>query len=117
MRVSGVPFIVGFVFSVFLLAGLTSKASAQEAGGYSKISAVELKKMQDGGGELLLIDTLPNSRFKDEHIPGAKNFEFPNGHMDPWDDSKTGGKRSTDFLALLGGDKDKALVFYCLDSQ
>ena len=115
MRIARMAVIL--VASTILLACPSSKARAQEAGGLTTISATELKKMQDSGKETLVIDALANSRYKEEHIPGAKNFEFPNGNMDPWDKSKTGGKSSDDFLALLGGDKDKALVFYCLDDQ
>jgi len=31
--------------------------------------------------------------------------------MDPWDKSKTDGKSRDDFVALLGEDKDKLIVF------
>ena len=106
-----------FVVSTVVLLCLSSQASAQSAGGYATISTAELKKMQESGKEILLIDTLADSRYKQEHLPGAQHFEFPNGNMDPWDRSKTGGKSSDDFVALLGGDKERTLVFYCLDDQ
>ncbi len=115
MTMSRVSMILGL--SAFLLACLSSQASAQGTNGYTTISAADLKKMQETAKDLLVIDTLANSRYKEGHIPGAKNFEFPNGNMDPWDTSKTGGKSSDDFLALLGGDKDRPVVFYCLDDQ
>lgn len=105
--------VVGLVFSLCFLV----RAGAQEVKGYTVLSAVELKKMQDSGKEMLIIDTLADSTYKQGHIPGAKNFEFPNGNMDPWDKTKTAGKSKDDFASFLGADKDKPLVFYCLDEK
>ncbi len=102
--------------AVFYL-GLSFTAVAQDVKGYTVISAVDLKRMQESGKEILTIDTLAPSTFKEGHIPGAKHFEFPNGTMEPWDKSKTGGKSQEDFVALLGPDKDKPLIFYCLDDK
>lgn len=115
MRTSRVSVVLGV--SALLLACLPFQARAQGTSAYTTITTAELKRMQEVAKDLLVVDTLANSRYKEEHIPGAKNFEFPNGTMDPWDASKTGGKSSDDFLALLGGEKDRPLVFYCLDDQ
>ena len=115
MRFPRLPSI--FVVSAIVILCVSSQAPAQSIGRYAAISTAELKKMQESGKEILLIDTLAESRYKQEHLPGAKHFEFPNGNMDPWDRSKTGGKSSDDFVAFLGGEKDKPLVFYCLDEQ
>ena len=101
----------------FLFICLPSKAPAQEVSGYTVISSVELKKMQDSGTEVLLIDTRPYAAYKQECIPGAKHFEFPNGNMDQWDESKTGGKSKKDYFGLVGEDKDKPIVFYCTDEK
>lgn len=92
-------------------------AGTQEVKGYTVLSVAELKKMQESGKEISIIDTLAPSAYKQGHIPGAKNFEFPNGNMDSWDKSKTAGKSQEDFVALLGEDKDRPLVFYCLDEK
>ena len=107
---------ISAVFMVFFLC-LLLKAGAQGGKGYTVLSAVDLKKMQDSGKEMLIIDTLPYSVYKEGHIPGAKNFEFPNDNMDSWNKSKTAGKSRDDFVAFLGKDKDKPLVFYCFDEQ
>ncbi len=96
---------------------LPARAAAQEASGYTVITAADLRKMQDNGKEMLIIDTLAESAYQQGHIPGAKNFEFPNGSMAPWDKSKTSGRSEDDFVALLGGDKEKPIVFYCLDEK
>ncbi len=115
MRISKWAFFGG-VFA-FLFICLSSKAPAQDVSGYTVISAAELKKLQDSGKDILVIDTLAYSRYKQEHIPGAKHFEFPNENMDPWDKLKTDGKSRDDFVALLGEDREKTIVFYCSDGK
>ena len=96
---------------------LLPKVWAQEVSGYTMVSAGELKKMRDSGTEILLIDNRPYAAYKQEHILGAKHFEFPNGNMEQWDASKTGGKSKEDFVGLVGGNKDKPIVFYCTDEK
>lgn len=104
---------VSVVVSILFFAG----AGAQEVTGYTVITATEVKKMQESGQSTLVIAALPASGFKQGHIPGSKQFEFPNGNMDQWDKSKTGSKSQDDFAALLGEDKGKPLVFYCQDEK
>ncbi len=65
---------IGMLAAFFIC--LPARAGAQEASGYTVITAVDLKKMQDSGKEMLLIDTLAGSTYKQGHIPGAKNFEY-----------------------------------------
>ena len=115
MRILKVTSMIGMLVILFI--SLLARAGAQEVSGYTVISAVDLRKMQDSGKEMLLIDTLAGAIYKREHIPDAKNFLFPNGNMDPWDTSKTAGRSKDDFVALLGGDKEKPLVFYCADEK
>ena len=110
------------LLSVLVIGGILflwvpPNAPAQDVNGYTVVSAVELKKLQDGAKELLFIDTRPSQAYKQEHIPGAKQFEFPNGTMDQWEKSKTGGKSQEEFLGFLGENKDKPLVFYCTDAN
>ena len=115
MKILKLPCI--FLVCVVLFICLSSQTGAQEVTGYTMISAVELKKMRDSEKEILLIDNRPYAAYKQEHIFGAKHFEFPNGNMDQWDASKTGGKSKEDFIGLVGGDKDKPIVFYCTDEK
>ncbi len=103
--------------AVVLFIAFVANVVAQETGGYARITGVDLKKMQESGTAVLVIDTLAESAYKQGHVPSAKHFEFPNGDMMPWDASKTGGKTTEDFVALLGEDKQKPLVFYCLDEK
>ena len=115
MRILNLASMLGVLAALFLYPPATG--GAQEVSGYTVITAADLKKMQDSGKEMFIIDALAESAYKQGHIPGGKNFEFPNGNMDPWDKSKTAGKSKDDFVALLGGDKEKPLVFYCLDEK
>jgi len=115
MRIFKPAWFLGLFAILFVC--LLSRAPAQDVSGYTVISAVELKKMQDSGRGILVIDTLAYSRYRQEHIPGAKHFEFPNESMDRWDKSKTDGKSWDDFAAVLGEDKDKPIVFYCSDEK
>ncbi len=115
MRILGPTCLLGVLVVLFLYS--PTRAEAQEVGGYTVISAVDLKKMQESGKPILVIDTLAESAYKQGHIPGAKHFEFPNGNMEPWDKSRTAGRSQDDFVALLGEDKEKLLVFYCLDEK
>ena len=85
-----------------------------QAGGYELLTAAELKKMIDEGKPMVLVDTMPyEASFKKEHIAGAKQFLFPIPRMSTWDTKETDGKTEADFAALLGPDKDKAVVIYC----
>ncbi len=111
-RLMSLPSAAAVLFIAFL-----ASAGAQETSGYTVITGAELKRMQESGTGVLVIDTLAESAYKQGHIPGAKHFEFPNGNMDPWDRSKTGGRSTEDFVALLGADKERPLVFYCLDEK
>lgn len=108
---------IAMVWGIIFLCLPSNGPTQQGVSGYTVISALELKKLQDSEKEVLLIDTLAFSRYRQEHIPGAKNFEFPNEDMDRWDKSKTGGKSQEDFIGLLSADKDRPIVFYCLDAK
>ncbi len=37
--------------------------------------------------------------------------------MDTWDKSQTAGKSQDDLVGLLGGDKERPVIFYCLDEK
>jgi rhodanese-related sulfurtransferase len=76
-------------------------------------SAADLKAMMDKHPQLLLVDAVPHIHYRLEHIPGAQNFEFPNGMMESWDTARTGGKTLEDFKTLLGSHKKRPVVFYC----
>jgi len=108
-----------FVFWVLgsLLFGLPLNALAQSGIGYTVIPVSEMKKMLDSGTDILAVDALSKSAYAEEHIPKAKNFEFPNEKMDQWDKSKTDGKTQDEFIAFLGENRDKTIIFYCWDEK
>jgi rhodanese-related sulfurtransferase len=58
---------------------------------------------------MLIIDTMPHEdSYKKEHVPGAVQFLFPIPEMTSLDD-----KTKTDYLKLLGADKNRLIVVYC----
>jgi len=85
-----------------------------QQGGYNAITAKELKDLIGSGKDLLVIDTMPyDASYKKAHVPGAKQFLFPIPEMKEWNTKETGGKTLDDYQALLGPDKDRAIVVYC----
>jgi thiosulfate/3-mercaptopyruvate sulfurtransferase len=85
-----------------------------QKGGYSLVSAEELKKWIDAGKPMVIVDTMPFAdSYQKEHVPGAVSFLFPIPDMDKWDTKETGGKTEADYAKLLGPDKNKTIVVYC----
>ena len=83
-------------------------------GGYDVVTTSELHEILASGEDVVVIDTMPyEDSYLKNHIPGAKQFLFPIPEMSEWKDSDTDGKSQQDFLALLGADKAKKIVFYC----
>jgi thiosulfate/3-mercaptopyruvate sulfurtransferase len=83
-------------------------------GGYDVVTTDELKKWQDQGKEMVIVDTMPfEDSYKKAHVPGAGQFLFPIPDMDSWDEKETAGKSQQDFEKLLGSDKNKTIVIYC----
>ena len=78
-------------------------------GGYHVVPTWELKKWLDQKKPMLVIDTMPYEKsYKENHIPGAKQFLFPIPEM-----KRMGAATQAKFLKLLGPDKNRLLVFYC----
>jgi thiosulfate/3-mercaptopyruvate sulfurtransferase len=78
-------------------------------GAYKAINVEDLKKAVDAKRDILIIDTMPlEASYQKQHVPGAKQMEFPIPEMKELDDAK-----KAEFLKLLGPDKDKMIVFYC----
>jgi rhodanese-related sulfurtransferase len=82
-------------------------------GGYALVTADELAQRLATQEALLLIDAMPAADFAREHLPGARNFEFPREPMTSWDAARTGGKSEQDYAALLGPDPGRTIVLYC----
>jgi rhodanese-related sulfurtransferase len=80
-----------------------------ERGGYGIVSTKALKAWIDRKKPMLIIDTMPyEDSYKKQHIPGAKQIEFPIPELKEIDD-----KKKQALLKLLGTDKDRLIVFYC----
>jgi len=84
--------------------------SAEVARGqYKVVSTPEVKKWLDEKKELLLVDTMPyEDSYKKNHIPGAKQMEFPIPEMTSLDD-----KTKAELVKLLGPDKNRLIILYC----
>jgi len=58
---------------------------------------------------MLIVDTMPYAdSYKKQHVPGAKQMEFPIPEMSSLDD-----KTKATLISLLGPNKDRLIVFYC----
>lgn len=78
-------------------------------GGYKVVTTEELKKWMDAKKSMLIVDTMPyEASYRKNHIPGAKQMEFPIPEMTSLDD-----KTRTALVKLLGPDKKRLIVFYC----
>ena len=109
--------------SVFMVCGILffclpcNAPTQQRVMDYSVVvSQAALKQLIDTQKNILIIDVSPSSSYHRGHIPRAKNFEFPDAiiNMDQWNTSVMGGKSKEDFIGLLGENKDRPIVFYCM---
>lgn len=84
------------------------------AGGYQLIDTNGLKGLIEQDTDVMIVDAMPfKDSYKKEHIPSAKQFEFPIPDMPDWDPALTDQRTIEEFTLLLGEDKGKTLVFYC----
>lgn len=80
-----------------------------QRGGYQVVTTPELKSWMDAEKNMLIVDTMPfEASYKKNHIPGAKQLEFPIPELTSIDE-----KMQNELLELLGPDKDQTIVFYC----
>lgn len=78
-------------------------------GGYKVVDTATLKSWLDAKKPMLIIDTMPyEASYKKNHVPGAKQFEFPIPEMTKMDDAA-----KAKFIKLLGPDKGRLIVIYC----
>lgn len=78
-------------------------------GGYKVVDTAELKKWMDEKKPMLVLDTMPyEDSYKKEHVPGAKQIEFPIPELTTLDEAK-----KAELEKLLGPDKSALVVFYC----
>jgi thiosulfate/3-mercaptopyruvate sulfurtransferase len=78
-------------------------------GGYSTVTAEELKAWMDQKKDMLIVDTREyEESYKKQHIPGAVQFEFPKPEVTSLDD-----KTRASYEKLLGPNKDRLIVVYC----
>lgn len=80
---------------------------AIEEGQYPLISTEDLKKKVDANEDMIIIDTMPESSFKKNRIPGALNAELPVTMEEVTPEQREA------FVNALGTDKAKTIVVYC----
>ena len=81
--------------------------------GYELITAPELHDALAEKEPLLLVDAMPSASYADGHLPGARNFPFPEEPEPEWKAESSEGKTMQDYEALLGPDKSRPIVVYC----
>lgn len=80
-----------------------------QRGAYQVVTTPDLKAWVDAGKSMLIVDTMPfEASYKKNHIPAAKQLEFPIPEMKSIDDETKAA-----LLDLLGDDKSRTIVFYC----
>jgi rhodanese-related sulfurtransferase len=80
-----------------------------QRGAYQVVTTPELKTWMDQKRSMLIVDTMPfESSYKKNHIPAAKQLEFPIPEIKSID-----GQTKDALLELLGADKSRTIVFYC----
>lgn len=83
-------------------------------GQYAILTTAEVKKLNDEGADLLLLDAMPAaSGFDLAHIPGAVNFEFPKEPIEQWDEDSMPGRTKEAYQQMLGDDLDRLIIVYC----
>lgn len=76
------PLSVFMVWGILFFCLPSDAPTQQRVRDYTNVlSAKELKNLLDSEKEILIIDTLSFSRYQQGHIPGAKNFEFPDANI------------------------------------
>ena len=105
-------FIVWGILSLCLPSDALTQQPLRDYGTVS--SAADLKKLINSEKGILIIDNRKFSAYQQGHIPGAKNFEFPNANIsiDQWENSAMGEKSKENFIGFLGENKDRPMVFY-----
>jgi rhodanese-related sulfurtransferase len=81
---------------------------------HRKITAVELRNMLDRQVDIVLINTLPEEKFAEGHIPGSENIpsDSPNFVDDVLRVASNKGRR---IVVYCGGGKESALAASALE--
>ena len=68
------------------------------------IQCNELKQWMDEKKDFILIETLPNEKFSEKHLPGAFNIPEDDEHFE-------------DKVQYIAPDKKRTIVVYCANSE
>lgn len=81
---------------------------------HRKITAVDLKNMRDRGVDMVLINTLPEEKFAEGHIPGSENIPNDAPHFVN-DVLQLAGNKGRRVVLYCGGGKESALAAFALE--
>ncbi len=87
-------------------------AKEVQQGGYTLLTAAELKKMIDAKEDMVLVDAHPPEEFVLAYIDGATNFGFQSNRNGKWEEDAL-GKTQDAYRKVLGADLNKKIVIYC----
>jgi rhodanese-related sulfurtransferase len=81
---------------------------------HRKISAADLKDQRDRGTDMVLLNTLPEEKFAQGHVPGSENipYDAPNFVKEVEDLAGTKGRH---IAVYCGGGKESALAAFALE--
>jgi rhodanese-related sulfurtransferase len=81
---------------------------------HRKISALDLREMRDRGTDMVLINTLPEEKFAEGHIPGSENIPNDAPHFVE-DVERLAGGKGRHIVVYCGGGKESALAAFALE--
>lgn len=87
-------------------------AKEVQQGGYTLLTAAELKKMIDAKEDMVLVDAHPPEEFVLAYIDGAINYGFQSNRNGKWEEDAL-GKTQDAYRKVLGPDLNKKIVIYC----
>ena len=81
---------------------------------HHKISAEDLREMRDRGTDMVLVNTLPEEKFAEGHIPGSENVPNDSPHF-VQEVERLAGSKGRRIVVYCGGGKESALAAYALE--
>lgn len=81
---------------------------------HHKISAEDLRDMRDRGTDMVLINTLPEAKFAEGHIPGSENVPNDVPHF-LQEVERLAGSKGRRIVVYCAGGKGSALAAFALE--
>jgi len=114
---------LGVFFVLIVLGGCVPEAEAAEntvwwesaeivarQEGYRLVTPEQLRALYRSNKNFLIVDVRPDYQFRSGHLPKAVQMEF-----DPGDRYSLKPDKRTRFERVLGPDKNREIIIYCLN--